>query len=49
VASHTQLVIASHESDRMLPLIEKYFPINEHCVVAVTDFDPFKGPTFEQR
>lgn len=49
VASHTQLVIASHEGDRMLPLIEKYFPISERCVVAVTDFDPFKGPTFEQR
>ncbi|MBI4244232.1 MAG: hypothetical protein HY606_09105 [Planctomycetes bacterium] len=49
VASHTQLVIASHEGDRMLPLIEKYFPINERCVIAVIDFDPFKGPTFEQR
>lgn len=49
VASHTQLVIASHESDRMRPLIEEYFSENERCIFAITDFDPFKGPTLEQR
>ncbi|MFQ5493674.1 MAG: hypothetical protein ACE5DX_05965, partial [Candidatus Dojkabacteria bacterium] len=49
VASHTQLVIASHESDRMRPLIEKYFAENERCILEVADFDPFKGPNFEKR
>lgn len=49
VASHTQLVVASHESDRMQPLIEKYFAENERCILEVADFDPFKGPNFEKR
>jgi len=49
VASHTQLVVASHESDRMEPLIETHFPVEERCVVHVKDFDPLKGPILEQQ
>jgi len=49
VSSHTQLVVASHESDRMQPLIEKNFAENERCILEVADFDPFKGPNFEKR
>jgi wobble nucleotide-excising tRNase len=49
VASHTQLVVASHETDRMRPLIDKYFPVEERCIVSVEDFDPLKGPTLEQQ
>lgn len=49
VASHTQLVVATHETDRMRPLIDKYFPVEERCIVSVEDFDPLKGPTLEQQ
>jgi len=49
VATHTQLVMASHEADRMMPLIKKYFPAEECCVVSVADFDPLKGPRLEQQ
>jgi DNA repair exonuclease SbcCD ATPase subunit len=49
VASHTQLIVASHETDRMRPLIDKYFTVEERCVICVEDFDPLKGPTLEQR
>jgi DNA repair exonuclease SbcCD ATPase subunit len=49
VASHTQLVVATHEADRMRPLIEKYFPVEKRCIVSVNDFDPIKGPTLEQQ
>jgi len=49
VASHTQLVVASHETDRMRPLIDKYFPVEERCIVSMEDFDPLKGPTLEQQ
>jgi len=49
VASHTQLVVATHETDRMRPLIEKYFPVEERCIVSVEDFDPLKGPTLDQQ
>jgi DNA repair exonuclease SbcCD ATPase subunit len=49
VASHTQLVVASHETERMRPLIDKYFRIEERCIVSVEDFDPLKGPTLEQQ
>ena len=49
VASHTQIVVASHEPERMLPLIEKYFPDDERCIIYVSGFDPEKGPTLEQR
>ena len=46
VASHTQLVLASHEDDRMVPLIKKYFNENERYILKIQDFDPDKGPTF---
>lgn len=49
VASHTQLVVASHETDRMRPLIDKYFPVEERCIVSVENFDPLQGPTLEQQ
>ncbi len=49
VATHTQIIVASHETDRMRPLIDKYFPIEECCIVSVEDFDPLKGPTIEQQ
>lgn len=49
VSSHTQIVVASHESDKMQPLIEKYFPAEERCIVSVVDFDPLQGPTLEQQ
>lgn len=50
VASHTQIVVASHETEKMLkmlPLIKKYFPAEQHCIVYVKDFDPLRGPTLE--
>lgn len=49
VASHTQLVMASHETDRMQSLIDKYFSAEERCIVSMKDFDPLKGPTLEQQ
>jgi uncharacterized protein YoxC len=49
VASHTQLIVASHETDRMPRLIDKYFSFEERCVIRVEDFDPLKGPTLEQK
>jgi DNA repair exonuclease SbcCD ATPase subunit len=49
VASHTQLIVASHETDRMTPLIKKYFSPEERRVVCVKDFDPLMGPTIELR
>lgn len=49
VASHTQLIVASHETERIQPLIEKYFAVEERCIVSVKDFDPLKGPTLEQQ
>jgi len=49
VASHTQLVVASHESDRMRPLINKYFPVDQRCIISVKDFNPLEGPTLEQQ
>ena len=48
VASHTQLVVASHESDRMRPLIKTYFPVAQRCIITVKDFDLLRGPTLEQ-
>lgn len=47
VASHTQLVVASHEEDRVRPLAEELFALKEHCIIRVTDFDPEKGPSLE--
>lgn len=47
VASHTQLVVASHEEDRVRPAAEKLFAPDERCIVRITDFDPEKGPSFE--
>lgn len=49
VASHTQLVVASHETERMQPLIDKYFAVQERCIVSLKDFDPLKRPTLEQQ
>ncbi len=48
VASHTQIVLASHEDDKLIPLINKHFDKNNICIVKVTDFDPYKGPKLEQ-
>ena len=48
VASHTQLVVASHEEDRVRPLAEQMFAPDERCIIRVTDFDPEKGPSLEQ-
>lgn len=47
VASHTQLIVASHETNRVRPLIDRYFRAEERCIVSVKDFDPLRGPTFE--
>lgn len=47
VASHTQIVLASHEDDKLIPLINKHFDKNNICIVKVTDFDPYKGPKLE--
>lgn len=47
IASHTQLVLASHEEDRIRPIVEKLFASDERCIVRVTDFDPEKGPSLE--
>lgn len=47
VASHTQLVLASHEEDRVRPVVERLFASDERCIVRVTDFDPEKGPSLE--
>lgn len=47
VASHTQLVLASHEENRVRPLMERLFASDERCIVRVTDFDPLKGPSLE--
>jgi DNA repair exonuclease SbcCD ATPase subunit len=49
VASHTQLVVASHENDKMQPLIDRYFPVEQRCIISVKDFDPLQGPTLEQQ
>ena len=44
-ANHAQLIVASHEEDRFMPLIDKYFRSGSYRVLRVTSFAPDLGPT----
>lgn len=46
-ASHAQLIVASHESDRFEPFIDKYFTDGSYRVLRVTGFTPEAGPILE--
>ena len=46
-ATHAQLIVASHEADRFIPLIDKFFPADSYRVLRVTSFSPDSGPTLE--
>jgi predicted ATPase len=47
VASHTQLVLATHQEEEFRLVTENLFVSQERCIVRVTDFDPEKGPSLE--
>ena len=47
-ATHAQLIVASHETDRFEPLIKKFFPSDSYRVLRVTSFAPDVGPTLER-
>ena len=46
-ATHAQLIVASHEEDRFVPLIRTYFKSGAYRVLRVTSFAPDVGPTLE--
>lgn len=46
-ATHAQLIVASHEEDRFLPLVGQYFRSYPYRVLRVTSFAPHQGPTVE--
>ncbi len=46
-ACHAQLIVASHEDDRFMPLIGKYFTAGSYRVLRVTGFTPESGPVLE--
>lgn len=46
-ATHAQLIVASHEADRFMPLIDRFFPSDSYRVLRVTSFTPDVGPTLE--
>ena len=46
-ATHAQIIVASHEEDRFLPLIRKHFQSSPYRVLRLTSFAPEVGPTLE--
>ena len=44
-ATHAQLIVASHEEERFLPFIKKYFSPDSYNLLRVTSFAPEVGPT----
>ena len=47
VASHAQLIIATHEQERFEAFIPSVFNLDEYNAVVVKEFDPIGGPSFE--
>ena len=47
VASHSQLIVATHERDRFGNLLPSAFSPEEYIIINVKGFDPTEGPIFE--
>jgi hypothetical protein len=46
-SEHAQLLLATHEEERFLPIVKELFPPGSFGVIRVTDFRPDRGPTIE--
>lgn len=46
-SEHAQLLLATHEEERFLPIVRELFPPDSFMVIRVTDFRPDRGPTIE--
>lgn len=47
-ASHSQLIVATHEEERFSPYLDQYFPLSERLIIKVKSFSPGDGPVLEQ-
>jgi hypothetical protein len=46
-SEHAQLLLATHEEERFLPIVRELFPQDSFTVIRVTDFRPDRGPAIE--
>ena len=46
LADSTQLIVASHETERFENLVEMHFPADSYCILKVEDFSRINGPGF---
>jgi len=46
-SEHAQLLLATHEEEKFLPILERLYPAGSFTVIRVTDFRPDRGPTIE--
>lgn len=46
-SEHAQLLLATHEEERFLPIVRELFPYDSLAIIRVTDFRPDQGPSIE--